>query len=467
MATQSNSRATRSTLGATLTLEDGTKLKGYSFGAHESVAGEVVFSTGMVGYAESLTDPSYKGQMLTLTYPMIGNYGVPDRSLRDKFGLSKHFESDKIHAAALLVQDYSHHYSHWEAKSSLGDWLKEEGIPAIGGIDTRLLTKKIRDKGVMLGKLEVEGGGEVAAFSDPNERNLVAEVSITVPRVYGEGNPIKVLAVDCGVKNNIIRMLCKKGAEVTLVPWDHDLSKEAHKFDGIFLSNGPGDPTMCVSTVKQMEKIIALEGGDLKPVFGICMGNQLMGLAAGCTAEKMPFGNRGQNQPVVNRLTNECYITPQNHGYAIDDSKLGKGWQTLFTNVNDGTNEGIRHESKPYFSAQFHPEAQGGPTDTAFLFDVFLNAARSGHRGAIEFPRGNQLPPKPKIKKALMLGSGGLSIGQAGEFDYSGSQARDGSAIKALKEEGVEVVLMNPNIASVQTNTDTKSPHKADQVLTL
>ncbi|CAB1117947.1 unnamed protein product [Ectocarpus sp. CCAP 1310/34] len=462
MAMRSDSSAKRSTRAATLTLEDGTVLHGYSFGADVSVAGEVVFSTGMVGYAESLTDPSYKGQMLTLTYPMIGNYGVPDRSLRDEYGLAKHFESDKIHASALLVQDYSHHYSHWEATSSLGDWLREEGIPAIGGIDTRHLTKKIRDKGAMLGKLEVEGGGEVASFSDPNKRNLVAEVSITEPRVYGKGNPIKVLAVDCGVKNNIIRLLCKKGAEVTLVPWDYDLSADAHEFDGIFLSNGPGDPTMCVSTVKQMEKIIALEGDDIKPIFGICMGNQLVGLAAGCTAEKLPFGNRGQNQPVVNRLTNECYITPQNHGYAIDDTKLGQGWQPLFTNVNDGTNEGVRHQTKPFFSAQFHPEAQGGPTDTEFLFDVFLEAAKTGHRGAIDFPKRGAPPAKPDIKKALMLGSGGLSIGQAGEFDYSGSQA-----IKALKEEGIEVILMNPNIASVQTNTDNKSPHKADQVFFL
>ncbi|CAN0238390.1 unnamed protein product, partial [Discosporangium mesarthrocarpum] len=221
---------------------------------------------------------------------------------------------------------------------------------------------------------------------------------------------------------------------------------------------------MCVETVESLKKVTALEGNDVRPIFGICLGNQLTGLAAGASSSKLPFGNRGQNKPVVNRLTGDCYITPQNHGYAINDKELLSEWETLFTNVNDGTNEGIRHKTKPFFTAQFHPEAQGGPTDTEFLFDVFLNAAKesSSSSKALKFPQAKVAPKRPDMNKVLLLGSGGLSIGQAGEFDYSGAQA-----IKALKEEGIEVILMNPNIASVQTNTDQKSPHKADQVFFL
>jgi carbamoyl-phosphate synthase (ammonia) len=278
-------------------------------------------------------------------------------------------------------------------------------------------------------------------------------------RTFGRGNPLKILAVDCGIKYNIIRQLVKKGAEVKLVPWDHDLRQEIDWADGVFLSNGPGDPAMCKETIEQLRTIISAEGDKLKPVFGICLGNQLMGLAAGAEREKLKFGNRGQNQPVINTLTKECFITPQNHGYAINSKTLPKDWKELFVNANDHTNEGIMHTSKPFFTAQFHPEAMGGPTDTDFLFDVFLENVRSKNR-ALNFPVKPGPPPRTTVKKVLLLGSGGLSIGQAGEFDYSGSQA-----IKALKEEGVSVILMNPNIASVQTNIGKDSTEfRADQV---
>lgn len=397
---------------------------------------------------------------------MVGNYGVPDRTIMDEYGLPKYFESTKIHATGLLIQNYSHHYSHWNASSSLGDWLKEEGIPGLAGMDTRLLTQKIREKGAMLGRIEVDLSAPPPDFTkmvDPNARHLVGEVSITEPKVYGKGNPIKVIAVDCGMKFNIIRQLCKRGVELTVVPWDYPFAADMHKYDGLFLSNGPGDPNMCQKTVQELEKVITCPDDEVKPIYGICMGNQLIGLAAGGQAKKLPFGNRGQNQPVLNHQTGECYITPQNHGYHIDTSTLKPGWKTLFTNANDGSNEGIGHETRPYFTAQFHPEACSGPTDTEFMFDTFLDACKNKQKDyKITFPPRKPAPKAPKVKKVLMLGSGGTSIGQAGEFDYSGGQA-----IKALKEEGVEVVLMNPNIASVQTNTDDKSASKADHVFFL
>mmetsp|Transcript_69997 Transcript_69997/g.158248 ORF Transcript_69997/g.158248 Transcript_69997/m.158248 type:complete len:1336 (-) Transcript_69997:184-4191(-) len=404
----------------------------------------------------------FSGQLLTLTFPMVGNYGVPDPSRRDEIGLEKGFESYKIHASALVVQDYAREYSHWDAHLSLGDWLKQEGIPGLTGFDTRMLTRKIRAQGSMKARIDFPDQKPVE-FEDPNARNLVAEVSVPEVRVFGKGNSVKVLAVDCGIKNNIIRELVRKGAEVTVVPWDYKFSEAVSEYDGLFLSNGPGDPTKCVSTIEELKKVIALEGSAMRPIFGICLGNQLMALAAGASAVKMPFGNRGQNQPVRNVLTGECYITPQNHGFAIDDSKLPSGWKTLFTNANDGTNEGIMHENKPFFSAQFHPEAQGGPTDTAHFFDQFLDHCKD-HGKKLEFKPRNDKPvgERPKVSKVLLLGSGGLSIGQAGEFDYSGAQA-----IKALKEEGLQVVLMNPNIASVQTNIGEQSEFQADQVFFL
>lgn len=379
----------------------------------------------MVGYPESMTDPSYQGQILTLTNPMVGNYGVPDRNAKDEYGLPKFFESTKIHVKGLLVQDYSHHYSHWNAVSSLGDWMKEQGVPGLAGIDTRLLTQKIREKGAMKGRIEIDLDAPAPAFDkmqNPNERHLVDEVSTKEKVVYGKGNSTKIIAVDCGMKLNIIRQLVKRNVELTVVPWDYPFADEVDQYEGLFLSNGPGDPTKCQATVEQLEKVISFPDDKVKPVFGICMGNQIMGLAAGGTATRLPFGHRSQNQPVINEKTKECYITPQNHGFVIDTSTMRPGWQTLFTNANDGSNEGIIHETRPYFTAQFHPEAACGPTDTEFMFDTFLDACRN-KSGKIDFPVRDPPKPKPQVSKVLLLGSGGTSIGQAGEFDYSGGQA--------------------------------------------
>ncbi len=412
---------------------------------------------------EALTDPSFRGQILVCTYPLIGNYGVPSRKALDKFGLPAFFESEKIHVEGVIAQDYSARYSHWNAASSLGDWLKEGGVPGIHGVDTRLLTKKIRDKGAMLGKILLDDIKTSplykAKFADPNARNLVAEVSAPGVRVFGKGNPIRVLAVDCGIKLNMIRMLVDRGAEVKVVPWDHDLASEAEWYHGLFISNGPGDPANCGVLIENLRGLINQPADKVKPLFGICLGNQLLGLAAGAPTYKLPFGNRGQNQPVISNLTGHAFITPQNHGFALDAARLPADWQALFTNVNDGSNEGIMHTSKPFFTAQFHPEAMGGPTDTSFLFDMFLETIKQKSKTVVQVVNRPKAVPVPVMKKVLVLGSGGLSIGQAGEFDYSGSQA-----IKALKEAGVGVVLMNPNIASVQTNVDDKAPTKADNV---
>uniref|UniRef100_A0A6Q2XP53 Carbamoyl phosphate synthase arginine-specific large chain n=1 Tax=Esox lucius TaxID=8010 RepID=A0A6Q2XP53_ESOLU len=428
---------------ANVVLEDGTRMKGFSFGYEHSAGGELVFNTGLVGYPEALTDPSYRGQILTLTYPIVGNYGVPNTQELDELGLRRNIESERIQVSGLLVQDYSHEYSHWNSVKSLGKWLQEEKVPALFGVDTRMLTKIIRDKGTVLGKIEFEG--QPVEISDPNRLNIVAEVSTKETKVFGKGNPIKVVAVDCGIKHNIIRLLVKRGAEVHLVPWNQDLMNL--EYDGLFISNGPGDPSLAVELIQNVRKV--LESDRSQPVFGICMGNQITALAAGAKSYKLPMGNRGQNQPVLNVMTGQAFITAQNHGYGIDSSSLPPGWSPLFVNANDGTNEGIMHDTKPVFTAQFHPEAKGGPTDTEFLFDAFISLIKNGKDGNIVsvMPKKPVIPPRTQVTKVLVLGSGGLSIGQAGEFDYSGSQA-----VKAMKEENVRTVLMNPNIASVQTN---------------
>eukprot|EP00057_Strongylocentrotus_purpuratus_P025741 XP_011680215.1 PREDICTED: carbamoyl-phosphate synthase [ammonia], mitochondrial [Strongylocentrotus purpuratus] len=429
---------------AHLILQDGTTFTGYSFGHHKSVAGELVFNTGLVGYPESLTDPSYRGQILTLTYPIVGNYGVPDTKARDENGLMKHVESEKIQATGMLVQDYSYHYSHWNSVKSLSEWLTEEEVPALYGIDTRMLTKKVRDKGTILCKIEFDG--DPIEFDNPNERNLMAEVSTKEVKIFGKGNPHKIVTVDCGIKHNIIRSLVKRGAEVHLVPWDYDYNQI--EYDGLFISNGPGDPALATAAIDNLKQVLAQENPN--PLFGICMGNQLTGLAAGAPSYKLPLGNRGHNQPVINILTGQAFITSQNHGFAIDSEKLPPDWTPIFINANDQTNEGIMHKTKPIFTAQFHPEHKGGPTDTEFLFDNFMDMVRSGKTMkdlTSNLTTSSKRAERTEVKKVLMLGSGGLSIGQAGEFDYSGSQA-----IKALKEEKVKTILMNPNIASVQTN---------------
>uniref|UniRef100_A0A8C3JEF9 carbamoyl-phosphate synthase (ammonia) n=1 Tax=Calidris pygmaea TaxID=425635 RepID=A0A8C3JEF9_9CHAR len=418
-------------------------MKGYSFGYPSSTAGEVIFNTGLSGYTEALTDPSYKGQILTLANPIVGNGGVPDTAALDEMGLRRFLESDGIKVSGLLVLDYSNEYSHWQAAKSLGEWLKEEQVPALYGIDTRMLSKLIRDKGTVLGKIEFEG--QPVEFADPNKQNLIAEVSTKEVKVYGRGNPIKVVAVDCGLKHNVIRLLVKRGAEVHLVPWDHDFTDM--EYDGLIISGGPGDPMKAQEVIQNVRKV--LESNRPEPLFGISMGNLITGIAAGATSYKMQMANRGQNQPVLNAVNGQAVITAQNHGYAIDSSTLSPGWKPLFVNANDQTNEGIMHETRPIFTAQFYPDANPGPRDTEFLFDSFISLVKRGKGTTISsvLPKAGATASRVEVSKVLILGSGGLSIGQAGEFDYSGSQA-----VKAMKEENVKIVLMNPNIASVQTN---------------
>jgi len=351
---------------AKLVLQDGTIFNGFSFGAEKSAPGEVVFNTGMVGYPESLTDPSYKGQILVLTYPIIGNYGVPDGS-RDKNGLLLNFESEKIQAEGLIVADYSFDYSHYTAAKSLSEWLKEEGKPAIFGIDTRQLTKKLREKGVMLGKIVI--GEKDVSFEDPNTRNLSAEVCTDKKIVYNSGGRKKVVVIDCGVKLNIIHSLINRGCGVTRVPWNYDfLNDKDIKIDGIVISNGPGDPKVCAETVKNVAAAMTKN----IPIFGICLGNQILALAAGGDTYKLKYGHRSQNQPCIDKTTGRCYITTQNHGFAVNMKTMPSDWEELFVNANDGTNEGLKHKSKPFFSSQFHPEAAPGPVDAEFLFDEFM-----------------------------------------------------------------------------------------------
>jgi carbamoyl-phosphate synthase small subunit len=346
---------------ASLVLSNGTVFKGVSFGYEQAAAGEVVFNTAMMGYPESLTDPSYKGQLLAATYPLIGNYGVPKNDFIN--GLSAFYESAHIQVSGFIVSDYSFEHSHWNAEQSLSDWLKAHKVPAIYGVDTRELTKILRETGAILGKIVI--GAHDTDFIDPNKENLVAQASCSEVIRYGEGAKTVAL-VDCGVKHNILRCLVRRGVSLIRVPWDYDFN--TLEYDGLFISNGPGNPDLCDVTVNHIRT--AMNKG--KPICGICMGNQLLSKAGGAKVFKLKYGHRSHNQPVRMVGTNRCFITSQNHGYAVDNNTLGKDWEPLFINMNDNTNEGIRHKTQPFFSAQFHPEASSGPTDTEFLFDEFL-----------------------------------------------------------------------------------------------
>ena len=477
---------------AKLILDNGTEFCGWSFGYESDTQGEVVFNTAMTGYPESLTDPSYAGQILVSTFPLIGNYGVPDTGMGSD-GLPLFMESDHIHVKALVVADYSEQYSHWNARESLASWLNREKIPAITGIDTRRLTKVLREHGVMMGRIEtrprplpVREGSD--CLQDYGSVNWVKEVSCKEVITYNKGAGKRVVLVDCGVKANIIRCLIKRGVEVVRVPWDYDFNQL--EFDGLFLANGPGDPEQCEKTVEHIRTFLETEQQKCsmkipRPLMGICLGNQLLARAAGATTYKLKYGHRSHNQPVRQVGTTRCFITSQNHGYAVDDTTLPADWEPLFVNMNDGSNEGIRHKTYPWFSAQFHPEACSGPTDTEWLFDEFIKSltpSPSPIGEGSEYSQGGEnakeniaaeeaqaarlytqvQTQKQKLytplsnrrgaggeAKVLLLGSGALKIGQAGEFDYSGAQA-----LKALKEEGIRSVLINPNIATVQTSKD-------------
>ena len=537
-----------------LELQDGTRFYGKAFGATKSlnekdpnwnspfsVSGECVFTTAMVGYPESLTDPSYHGQILVLTYPLVGNYGAPpfkknqlpstatmnnttSNELVDEFDLLPRLESDKIHIRGLVVQDYSHNYSHYEAICSLHRWLQEYNIPGLYNVDTRAVTKKLRMERSMLGRMitdinaadeHVQQGKELKWYDPGDDMDIIKHVTCKEVKVYGQGNRYKVVAIDCGMKYNIIRELVKRNIELKVVPFDYNWLPEVDQLDGVFISNGPGNPNNFHSTISNLQEYIKTSTAkqeQIIPIFGICLGNQLVGKAVGANVYKLPFGNRGHNQPVIDQLTRKCFITSQNHGYAVENSTLPYNFKPYFINANDNSNEGIYCLNMPIFTSQFHPEAKGGPEDTFFLFDQFVDFMKLKKNGklseihnfepfyskvftkhhknmrtkfneilqsiedtsdistpilqqqeslmkkSIFYPEDaskkqaneeDKKQSKSKVqlpKKVIVLGSGGLQIGQAGEFDYSGSQA-----IKALKEEGVYTILINPNIATVQT----------------
>lgn len=349
-----------------LILEDGTRFKGVSFGGKISTSGEVVFNTGMVGYNESLTDPSYKGQILVLTYPSIGNYGVPSK--KTKNSLLANFESQKIHASGLIVSDYSSQHHHFRAVKSLAAWLQEENIPALTGVDTRALTKILRERGTMLGKIIIK---ENTDFYDPNKDNLIKKVSTRKPILYNKNGKTKLIVIDCGVKNNILRSFIQRDCLILRVPYDYDFF--SHSFDGVVISNGPGNPKIAKQVIQSAKKCIEKE----IPTFGICLGNQILALAAGADTYKLKYGHRSQNQPCLQEGTKQCCITSQNHGFSVNTQTLPQDWLPWFTNINDKTNEGIKHKKLPIMSIQFHPEHSPGPVDTEFIFDQFLGALSS------------------------------------------------------------------------------------------
>jgi carbamoyl-phosphate synthase small subunit len=369
---------------------------GKSFGAKSNVSGEAVFTTSLVGYPESLTDPSYRGQILVFTQPLIGNYGVPS-SARDEHGLLRYFESPNLQAVGVVVADVAEKYSHWTAVESLSEWCAREGVPAISGVDTRAIVTYLREQGSSLARItigEEYDADQDEAFVDPEQINLVGKVSTKAPFHVSSSGDLHVAVIDCGVKENILRSLVGRGASVTVFPYDYPIHKVAHHFDGVFISNGPGDPTHCQDTVYHLRKLMS---SSQLPIMGICLGHQLLALAAGAKTIKLKYGNRAHNIPALDLTTGRCHITSQNHGYAVDASTLPDDWKEYFVNLNDSSNEGIIHKSRPIFGTQFHPEARGGPLDSSYLFDSYLNSVQKFKKNQAVFQPARDNRPSPLL----------------------------------------------------------------------
>jgi carbamoyl-phosphate synthase small subunit len=368
---------------AVLVLEDGSTFVGSGFGEPKKVSGEIVFSTSMVGYPESLTDPSYKGQILTFTYPLVGNYGVPPYDKENE--VLKYFESDDIKITGFVVHELCKNPSHWASTRTLDQWLKDEDVPGIYGIDTRKLTKKLRVKGVLLGILHVCKADEepdlpnllkeVKNIQDPNFTDLAKLVTVKEPIIYKSGGSKTAVVIDCGVKYGILRNLLRRGFDVVRVPYDFSAEQILDcKPDGVVISNGPGDPKQCVKTVEAVRELVDAD----MPMMGVCLGTQILALALGGDTYKLKYGHRSQNQPALDLETGRCYITTQNHGYTVErDSIKDTGLKEWFMNANDKTVEGVKHKTKPAFALQWHPEASPGPYDTEFLFDRFKKLAEA------------------------------------------------------------------------------------------
>ncbi|KAM0348999.1 hypothetical protein ACHAPU_003934 [Fusarium lateritium] len=382
-------------LPATLTIRDGPVFQGKAFGANANVSGEAVFTTSLVGYPESMTDPSYRGQILVFTQPLIGNYGVPS-GVRDEYNLLKYFESPHVQCAGIVVSDVAINYSHWTAVESLSEWCAREGVPAISGVDTRAIVTHLREQGSSLARISVGeeyDADEDEGFVDPGQINLVKHVTTKAPFVVeSPGASLHVALIDCGVKENILRSLVSRGASVTVFPYDYPIHKVSEHFDGVFISNGPGDPTHCQATVHNLARL--METSDI-PIMGICLGHQLLALAVGARTIKLKYGNRAHNIPALDLTTGQCHITSQNHGYAIDSSTLPSEFKEYFVNLNDGSNEGMLHKTRPIFSTQFHPEARGGPMDSSYLFDKYLQS--------VQLAKSNQTVFKDNRPTPLML----------------------------------------------------------------
>ncbi|KAK9456355.1 class I glutamine amidotransferase-like protein [Dipodascopsis uninucleata] len=357
---------------AFLTIKNGPVYEGNSFGALKDISGEAVFTTSLVGYPESMTDPSYRGQILVFTQPLIGNYGVPSM-VRDEFNLLRYFESSKIQCAGIVVTDVAQKYSHWTAVESISEWCQREGVAAITGVDTRSIVRYLREQGSSLAKITIGQGATNDEYDDPSKMNLVEVVSTKEPYTINPGKDIHIAVIDCGVKENIVRCLVSRGATTTVFPSTFAIQDVASQFDGIFISNGPGDPTQCMTTVRNLKQTMDTYNG---PIFGICLGHQLLALAVGAKTVKLKYGNRAHNIPTLDVTTGQCHITSQNHGYAVDITTLPSEFKEYFVNLNDRSNEGMIHVSRPIFSTQFHPEAKGGPLDSSFLFDKFLENIR-------------------------------------------------------------------------------------------